>query len=658
MKNARLLPCLLAAAVLPGSPAIADTASPEQAKPASSFTRDRLEAVGKTLPWKDDEDWKLVNRGFIATVADQKLRDADGTIVSDLATESFFGQKAPPTVNPSLWRNAQLLAKHGLFQVSERIYQIRGFAISNITVIVGDSGYIVVDPASEPEALAGMKLVYDHLGQKPVTGIIYTHSHSDHYGGVRGVISDEEAAARKVPVIAPEGFIQEILGEAIVAGPAMSRRASYQFGFGLPVSETGNVTLGIGPQLQSVNGPARRGAGPRGRLPIAPTHEIKGTGEALTIDGVRFEFQLTPNTEAPAEMHFYLPDLKALCLAENANGTLHNALPARGALVRDTKAWADSLTQAIDLYGNRTEVLFTSHFWPRWGQKTIVDYVSNHRDAYKFLHDQSVRLMNDGLTGPEIAETIRYPEAIGQKWYNREYYGTLSHNSRAVYQRYMGFYDGNPVNLAPLPPEQAGKRYVEAIGGADRVFALAKEAADKGDYRWSAELLNRVIFADGANAPAKTLLADVYEQLGYQAESSTWRNGYLTAANELRNGSGEAKRLPAFAGLVGLPTDLLLDAAAVRLVPERAKGVAIEFTVADPETDRNHRVQVRNSVLIHEFVDTPAVGAPVLRLTSKQFHEALTDPAKAQAPAADRALLTRFAGLFDGPLGQFPIVTP
>lgn len=658
MKNTHVLSCLLAAATMTGSAAMAASDASGQAQPPSPSTRARLDAVEKTLPYADKEDWQLVKRGFIATVPEEKLRDADGNVVFDLATETFFGQKAPPTVNPSLWRNAQLLSRHGLFKVAERIYQVRGFAISNMTIIVGQTGYIVVDPATEPEALAGMKLVYDKLGRKPVTGIIYTHSHSDHYAGVRGVISDEEAASRKIPVIAPEGFIKEILGETIIAGPAMTRRAAYQFGFQLPVSETGNVTLGIGPQLKAV-APQTRGATPPRGLPIAPTHEITGTGEALSIDGVRFEFQLTPNTEAPAEMHFYLPDFKALCLAENANGTLHNALPARGALVRDTKGWADALTQAISLYGDRTDVLFTSHFWPHWGQAEIADYVSNQRDAYKYLHDQSVRLMNDGLTGPEIADTIHYPNALASKWYNHEYYGTLSHNSRAVYQRYMGFYDGNPVNLAPLPPEQAGQRYVDAIGGADRVLTLAKNASDKGDYRWAAELLNRLIFADGANAPAKRLLADVYEQLGYQAESSTWRNGYLTAAAELRNGSGEPRRVPALAGLVGLPTDLLLDALAVRLVPDRAENVTVAFTVTDPETGKNQRVRVHNSVLVHEPADTPLAGAPVLRLSSAQFYEALGNPASgAQLTAADRSLLTRFAGLFDGPLTQFPIVTP
>ncbi|MBB4200961.1 hypothetical protein CCR94_10550 [Rhodoblastus sphagnicola] len=370
-------------------------------KPPSAFTTQALQAFAKTLPISDREDFDLVQRGFLATAPDGKLLNPDGQPVADVDSDAFFKQSAPPTVNPSLWRNAQLLEKHGLFVVANRIYQIRGFAISNISVIVGNTGYIVVDPGSEAEAFTGLKLLYEHVGKKPIVGVIYTHSHSDHYGGVRGVISDEDAAARKVPVIAPQGIIKEILSETVIAGPAMSRRAAYQFGFGLPVAATGNVNIGIGPQIKLIDIASARGAAlTRGRLPIAPTHEIAQTGETLTIDGVRFEFQMAQNTEAPAEMFFYLPDFKALCLAEDANGTLHNALPARGALVRDTKSWANALGEAISRYGDRTDVLFTSHFWPHWGQARIVDYLANQRDAYEYLHDQSVRLMNDGLTGP------------------------------------------------------------------------------------------------------------------------------------------------------------------------------------------------------------------------------------------------------------------
>lgn len=651
------VPALSQEAAPGGAPEVGATVN--AGKPASAVTRERLSAFAQTLPTSDREDYDLVQRGFIATVADGKLRNPDGQVVGDLDSDAFFSQASPDTVNPSLWRNAQLLQKHGLFKVAERIYQIRGFSISNMTVIVGDTGYIVVDPGYDAEAYTGMKLVYEHLGKKPVTGVIYTHSHTDHYSGVRAVISDEEVAARHVPVIAPEGFIKEILGEAVIAGPAMIRRAAFQFGFGLPVTATGNVNLGLGPQIKPVEAqPGQVPATPRARLPIIPNHDIKQTGETLTIDGLRFEFQMAANTEAPAEMFFYLPELKALCLAEDANGTLHNALPARGALVRDTKSWSNALTEAISRYGGRTEVLFTSHFWPRWEQEKIVDYLGNQRDAYEYLHDQSVRLMNDGLTGPEIARTLQYPDSLAAKWYNHEYYGTLSHNSRAVYQRYMGYYDGNPANLDPMTLTEGANHYIDALGGDAHVLALAKAAIDKGDNRWAVELLNKLVFADPNNRNAQLVLADLYEQLAYQAESATWRNGYLEAAVELRRGPLEPKRASPFAGLQGLPTDLLLDTIAVRLVPERAKGVKLAFTIVDPATGKRQIVQVRNSVLIHEEADAPLGGASILKLSAAQFFAELTGDGHSILGSDDYALVRRFAGLFDGPLGNFPIVTP
>ncbi len=651
--------CILLLASTVQAQAQAPVAPPKSVpKPASAQTRQWLLDLAGTLPAEENGDRERVSRGFIASVPGNVLRDANGAVVADLDTDGFFARPAPPSVNPSLWRNAGLLARHGLFRVSDNIYQVRGFAISNMTVIVGRTGYIVVDPGFDDAARNGLDLIYARLGRRPVTGIVYTHSHSDHYGGVRGVLSDEEAARRKVPIVAPAGFIREVMSESIIAGPAMGRRASYQFGFRLPRDETGDVSLGIGPAIRAVAPPAGQAASVRSRLPIAPTHEVTRTGETLTIDGVRFEFQIAPNTEAPAELHFYLPDLRALCLAENANGTLHNALPARGALVRDVKAWADVLTEAIDRYGAKTDVLFTSHFWPHWGQAEIVDYLSSHRDAYKYLHDQSVRLMNDGLTGAEIADRLRYPDALAARWFNREYYGTLSHNSRAVYQRYMGFYDGNPAHLDPLPPEDAARRYVTALGGADRVLALADDAVNKGDNRWAVELLDRLVFAEPANSVAKAKLADLYEQLGYRAESTTWRNGYLTAALELRDGSGTPTRAPAFAGLANLPTDLLLDAAAVRLVPDRAKGVVLRFAIVDPATQDVERVEVHNGVLIHARVASADRKLPVVRLNAADLHATLSGRAPADLPADVQALLHRFAGLFDGPLQNFPIVTP
>lgn len=648
---------LLATLALSASMPVMASSFEGQGAPASTFTQDKLKKIAETLPVQDREDFELIQRGFIATAADGKLRDSKGEVVGELTGDEFFARNAPESVNPSLWRNSALLHKHGLFKVKDRIYQLRGFSISNITIIEGDTGYIVVDPGAEAAAVTGMKLVREHLGDKPVVGVIYTHSHSDHYAGVRGVLSDDEAQARKVPIIAPKDFMHEILGETIIAGPAMVRRAGYQFGRDLDVSDTGAVTLGIGPVTTPIANP-NTNIPQRGRLPIAPSHEITHTGETLVIDGVKIEFQLTPHTEAPSEMHFYLPELKALCLAENANGTLHNALPARGALVRDVKGWADQLTQALTLYGDKSDVLFTSHFWPRWGQESIQDYLGTHRDAYKYLHDQSVRLMNDGLTGPEIADALRYPDALSSKWYNREYYGTLSHNSRAVCQRYMGFYDGNPINLNPLTPEDAAKRYVSALGGDRQVLKTAKAAIAKGDYRWAADLLNRLIFADGKNQQARETLAQTYEQLAYQAESSTWRNGYLVAAKELRQADAAKTRAPAFAGLLDLPLSMFLDGAAVRLNPERAVGQNLKFVITDAQSGEHQLVELRNSVLIHQPVSSPPTGVPIFRLTSRQLFATLSNGAASGLGAEQDAYLAKFASLFDGPIANFNIVTP
>ena len=337
---------------------------------------------------------------------------------------------------------------------------------------------------------------------------------------------------------------------------------------------------------------------------------------------------------------------------------MHNALPARGALVRDTKSWANALTEAISRYGNRSDVLFTSHFWPRWGSEKIVDYLGNQRDAYEYLHDQSVRLMNDGLTGPEIARTIQYPDTLAAKWYNHEYYGTLSHNARAVYQRYMGYYDGNPANLDPMTLTESASHYIEALGGDEHVLELARAAIGKGDNRWAVELLNKLIFADPRNRKAQLTLADLYEQLAYQAESATWRNGYLEAAIELRRGPVEPKRAAPFAGLLGLPTDLLLDSLAVRLVPERAKGVTLSFSVVDPISGKSQIVDVRNSVLIHQNATTPRVGVPILKLSATQFYAALAGEGQTNLSVEDQSLLRSFSGLFDGPVSNFAIVTP
>ncbi|HNS88058.1 MAG TPA: alkyl sulfatase dimerization domain-containing protein, partial [Parvularculaceae bacterium] len=438
---------------------------------------------------------------------------------------------------------------------------VRGFDVANMTIVLGRKGFIVVDPLTSVEtAGAALTLARRHLGDRPVTAVIYTHSHVDHFAGVKGVVDPKDVAAGRVRVVAPAHFLEEAVSENVIAGAAMSRRAVYQFGAGLSPGPEGQMTSGIG-----------RGVAGGRRSLIAPTESVGRTGRTLVIDGVTFIFQLTPNTEAPAEMNFFLPEFGALCLAENANVSMHNVLTPRGALVRDSKRWADYLTEALRLYGGKSEIMFNSHAWPRFGASRVDDFIASHRDAYKYLHDQTVRMMNRGMTGKEIADAIALPEPLYDRWFNRGYYGTMRHNSRAVYQRYMGWYDGNPARLNPHPEEKTAPLYVEAMGGAKKVKKRARAAIEAGDYRWAAELLDIAVFADAEDEEARRLLAETHEQMAYQAESSLWRNMYLSAATELHDGAGEGFPISQSADFIAAtPTEMLFDLLAVRLIAEKA----------------------------------------------------------------------------------------
>ncbi len=624
------------------------------AEPASAHTRAQNVAFARDLPFEDREDEDFAARGFIGTRADTLIRAEDGRPVWNLAAYDWMADDPPASVNPSLWRHARLLVRHGLFTVSPRIHQVRGFDVSNMTIIEGDTGFILVDPLTNVEtAAAALELARAHLGDKPVRAVIYTHSHADHFGGVRGVVDAADVAAGRVRIIAPAGFMEHAISENIIAGNAMGRRATYQFGAYLAPGPEGQVTSGIGPAI------------PSGRQSlIAPTLEITRTGETLTIDGVRIVFQLTPNTEAPAEMNFFLPDLRALCLAENANASMHNVLTPRGALVRDAKAWADYLTEALRLYGDQSDVMFTSHAWPRFGQARVADFIASHRDAYKYLHDQSVRLMNQGLTGPEIAERIALPDSLARRWFNRGYYGTMRHNARAVYQRYMGWYEGHPARLNPLPHEESAARYVEMMGGPRRVLRAAERASADGDYRWAAELLDKLVFADPTNEAAKAALARALTQLGFQSESAIWRNMYLMGAAELaggvvpRNAAAQAGDLVA-----ATPTSAFFDLMAVRLNPEAAAGKDIRVNFVFP--DRNERIAmtIRNSVLVHEAGVTLADAQANVTLPRPALLALLGGGGMAAVAGqvrieGDRAALLAMAGLFDTPDPSFQIVTP
>ena len=481
-------------------------------------------AFSQSLKLDDPADFEDAKRGFIAKPAG-KILAADGTLLKDFDAYGFLAGKAADTVNPSLWRHAQLNANFGLFKVMDGVYQLRGFDIANMTLIEGKTGWIVVDPLSAPEsASVALAFARQHLGNKPVSAIVFTHAHIDHFGGVLGVTTAKEAAERKLPIVAPEGFMEEATSENVMVGTGMARRSMYQLGKNLPRSVKGNVDTGLGKDVVY---------GLPGILP--PTLLVDKPDQPMELDGVKFMFHNVPNAESPAELSFGIPDKKLYDGAENLAQTMHNLLPIRGAKVRDALRWSNYLEQALEHVKN-ADVYIASHNWPIWGNGRIKEFIIKHRDVYKYTHDQTVRLINAGYTPREIADMVKLPKSLADYFGSRGYYGDLRNNVKAVYQFYLGAYDGNPANLDPLPPQESAKRYLELIGGADKAVAAAQTAYDKGDYRWAAELLNHAVFGDGANKGAKELLAKTYEQMGYAAEAATWRNSYLTGAMELRGG--------------------------------------------------------------------------------------------------------------------------
>ncbi|WP_428488996.1 alkyl/aryl-sulfatase [Rhodopila sp.] len=618
---------------------------------------DPLQDARRRVAEDDRQDFDFAARGFIATRADPVIRRQDGRVAVDLAAYTFLDTDPPETANPSLWRQARILTRHGLFKVADRIYQVRGFDVSTVSFIDAGAGWIVIDPLTTVEpARAALELLHAHVAAKPVIAVIYSHSHVDHYGGVGGVTRPADVAAGTVKVIAPEGFLENAVSENIIAGPAMLRRARFQFGHTLRCCAEGEITSGLGPR-PSRGSPSL----------IAPTDLVTHTGQQLTIGGVTIVFQFTPGTEAPAEMNFYLPQFRAVFMAENANLTMHNLLPARGALVRDAKAWADYLTESIRLFADRSDTMFAAHGIPRFGQPEITRFLNSHRDAYKYLHDQTVRLMNTGLTATEIAETLRLPEALARQWFNRGYYGTMSHNSKAIYQRYLGWYDANPANLDPLPPEPAARKYVAAMGGPDAMIRLADAAAGEGDPRWAATLLNHVVFADETNIAARERLAAIYTRNGFENEAGTWRNIYLTGAQELRTGPA---RLPSggFSPdvLAAATTPMMLDFAAVRIDPDQAASRAFKINLELTDRQETHLLAVQNGVLVHEpNVQDAAAGATVrLRwpdLLRTLLEHAAIDPllqTGAIQIEGDASLYPALTAMIQPLNANFAIVTP
>ena len=545
-------------------------------------------AVTMTLPMHDRRDFDDARRGFVTSLDEVIVRGTDGRVVWDLDAYGSFAGDAPDTVHPSLWRQAQLNLVHGLFEVVPSVYQVRGLDLSNMTIIEGDTGVIVIDPLISAEtAAASLELYRSVRGDRPVTAVIYTHSHVDHFGGVRGVLPGGQAG--DIPIVAPEHFVEHALSENIYAGTAMTRRATYMYGALLPKGPEGQVTAGLGPTTS---------VGTVGLVP--PTIDITRTGEEVVLDGVRIVFQMTPGTEAPAEMNFHFPELSLLCMAENATHNLHNVVTLRGAQVRDARAWSRFLDESLELFGAGTDTVFASHHWPTWGADRVVTHLSNQRDLYGYLHDQTLRLMNRGLTGPEIAEEVELPPALDQSWDCRGYYGSVSHNVKAIYQRYMGWFDGNPANLWRHPPEPAARRYVEFMGGTEAVLERAQRSFDDGDYRWVAEVVNHVIFADPTNREARELQARTFEQLGYGAENATWRNFFLMGAQELRGDEvGTAVSANSLDMVSQLTVPQVFDAVAVRVDGPAAIGTELVVNVTDTDDGRQYVLRLHNSVLTH-----------------------------------------------------------
>jgi len=578
--------------------------APKDATPATCA---RQSSCASALPFADRQDFRDVERGFIASLPEVEIKNADGRIVWSLRDYAFLNaEDVPPTVNPSLWRQAQLNMTNGLFQVTDRVYQVRGFDISNMTIIEGRRGIIVIDPLISTEtARAALDLYTSHRGKRPVSAVIYSHSHVDHYGGVRGVIDESEVRAGNVMVVAPDRFLEEVTSENVLAGAAMLRRAQFQFGTTLFKGPRGQIDAGLGKGTS------------RGTVTlIPPTVVIKQPIETLVIDGVEILFQLTPDSEAKAEMQMFYPGLKALNLAENTTHNLHNVYPIRGAQVRDSLAWSRYINEARDRYAPKVDVLFAQHHWPVWGNGRVLDFLAKQRDCYKYLHDQTVRMMSHGLKAAEIAEQLTLPASLEREWSLRGYYGTLSHNVKAIYQRYLGWYDANPANLNPHPPRERSLRAVDYMGGAAAIMARARSDFELGDYRWVADVMSQVVQAEPENQEARQLAADAYEQLGYQAESATWRNAYLLGAFELRNGTPAMRvRAPVSADVVSaLSLPLFFDYLGVRLNGPKAAGKRSVINWIFPELGESYVLNLANCVLSYLPGKLAAAADTTIRL--------------------------------------------
>lgn len=608
------------------------------------------------MPAPTDE-FEQARRGLVAPFDPPRVEDENGRVVWELESYDFLDADPPASADPNLWRQGQLGRIAGLFEIAPGFYQLRGFDLSNMHVVEGRDGIVVIDPLVSAEtAAAALALYREHRGERPVTGLIYTHSHVDHFGGAKGILTAEEIEARRVPVLAPAGFLHHAVSENVFAGTAMARRAGYMYGALLERGPEGQIGAGLG-QTTSL-----------GTITLIPPNlDIVETGQEELVDGMRMSFQLTPGTEAPAEMNIHFPDARVLCVADNVARSMHNILTPRGALVRDPRVWAHYLDEAIELFGERSDALFAGHHWPCWGSERIVDYLEKQRDLYTYLHDQTLRLLNQGHTGPEIAELIELPPSLAEEWHCREFYGSISHNTKAIYQRYMGWFDGNPAHLWEHPPAEQARRYVEFMGGAEAVLEKARASFEEGDYRWVAEVVNHVVFAEPENRAARELQAETLEGLGFGAENASWRNFFLMGAKELREGiSGTPTSAAPPDVLAHLTVSQLLDAMAIRLNGPRAAEhhLRIDWRATDP--DEQHAITVRNGVLRHRpdsHGDDADATLVVAREALNQLLLKTADIAELAESGrlrveGDGAKLGELLGLLDEPDPGFAIVTP
>lgn len=629
----------------------------DSAPSPSAYTKERNAAVYKTLDFTDQQGIADAKRGFIATLTAPVIKTDGGKTVMNIDGWSFLKGDAPATVNPSLWRHAQLNNISGLFKVTDKMYQVRGLDISNMTIVEGDSGIIIIDPlVATDTARAALELYYQHRPKKPIVAVIYTHSHVDHFGGVKGVVSESDVKSGKVKIYAPDGFMEEATSENLLAGNAMSRRALYMYGMMLKPGPEGHVDNGMGKSLATGKNSL-----------IAPTYIVNKSGDRVNIDGIDIEFLLVPGTEAPSEMMMWFPQFNVLDTTELLNPSMHNLYTLRGAKARSAVNWWKALDKALVTYGDKAQITISQHLWPMWDNARIRKYMGDQRDMYKYLNDQVLNLINKGYTMDEIAETIRLPDSLAKNWANQGYYGTVSHNAKGMYMYYMGWYDSNPANLNPLPEKEAAPKYIHLMGGEKQVYQQAQQAVNSGDYRWAAQLLNHLIFANPENKQAKALQADVFSQLGWQSENALWRNEYLSGAKELRDG---VPVIPAGSTMdsdltASIAPEALLDYMGVALNGPKANGKQLRFNWTLPDGDK-WGIALNNSVIMYHkdlpFSDPDfSVKTSVAGMSHLINHQQPLDKSIADGELSvdgSTQKLKELLGLLDTFPQMFNIVTP